>query len=75
MDLCGEVEVMYAIGWVLSTFVEVYYTKKIYKNTSEEDQIKLTLTSDVTTFKSITSKKYDKTVNLIKLLLQEYHSN
>ena len=75
MDICGEVEVMYAIGWILSTFVEIQYTKKVYKNISEEDLIRLALTRDVTTFKSITSKKYDKTVSLIKLLLQEFHSN
>ena len=75
MDICGEAQVMYAIGWILSTFVEIQYTKKVYKNTSEEDLIRLALTRDVTTFKYITSKKYDKTVSLIKLLLQKFHSN
>ena len=70
MDLCGEVNVMYAIGWVLSTLVEIHYTKKMCKNMSEEDQIKITLTNDITTFKSITGKKYDKTMSLIHLLLQ-----
>ena len=44
--------------------------KKMCKNMSEEDQIKITLTNDITTFKSITGKKYDKTMSLIHLLLQ-----
>merc|ERR1712082_243576 len=70
MDICGETEELYAIVWVLSTFVEVQYSKKQYNNASEGDQIKLILTSDVSTFKSITSKKYDKTMGLIKNLLQ-----
>ena len=70
MDLCGEIDEIYAIGWILSTLVEFQYTKKIYKNMSEEVQIKIALTNDITTFKSITGKKYDKILNLIYLLLQ-----
>ena len=70
MDLCGEIDEIYAIGWILSTLVEVHYTKKMCKNMSEGDQIKIALTNDITTFKSVTGKKYDKILSLIYLLLQ-----
>ena len=70
MDLCGEIDEIYAIGWVLSTLVEAHYTKKTCNNTSEGDQIKIALTNDITTFKSLTGKKYDKILSLIYLLLQ-----
>ena len=70
MDVCGENEEVYAIGWVLSTFVEVQYSKKQDNNSSEGDQIKLILAGDISTFKFITSKKYDKTMGLIKSMLE-----
>ena len=70
MDLCGDTDEIYAIGWVLATLTEIHYSKKTCKNLSEGNQIKIALTSDVTTFKSLSGKKYDKILNLIYLMLQ-----
>ena len=70
MDLCGDTDEIYAIGWVLATLTEIHYSKKTCKNISEENQIKIALTSDVTTFKSLSGKKYAKILDLIYLLLQ-----
>ena len=70
MDLCGNTDDIYAIGWVLATLTETHYSKKICKNLSEVNQIKIALTSDVTTFKSLSTKKYTKILDLINLLLQ-----
>ena len=70
MDLCGDTDEIYAIGWILATLTETHYSKKICKNLSEVDQIKIALTNDVTTFKFLNAKKYAKILDLINLLLQ-----
>ena len=70
MDISGNIEEIYAIGWVLATLTEIHYSKKISKNLSEINHLKVTLTNDVTTFKFLNAKKYAKTLDLIKLLLQ-----
>merc|ERR1712240_364330 len=66
MDLCGNTDEIYAIGWVLATLTEIHYSKKICKNLSETNHLKVTLTNDVTTFKFSNTKKYAKTLDLIK---------
>ena len=70
MDISGNIEDIYAIGWVLATLTEIHYSKKICKNLSETNHLKVTLTNDVTTFKFLNTKKYAKTLDLIKFLLQ-----
>ena len=70
MDLCGNTDDIYAIGWVWATLTEIHYSKKICRNLSETNHLKITLTNDVTTFKFLNIKKYTKTLDLIKLLLQ-----
>ena len=70
MDLCGDTDEIYAIGWVLATLTKTHYSKKICKNLSEVNQIKIALTSDMTTFKSLSGKKYAKILDLIYLMLQ-----
>ena len=70
LDICGETDDIYAIGWVLATLTEIHYNKKICRNLSETNHLKIALTNDITTFKLLNAKKYEKTLNLIKLLLQ-----
>ena len=70
MDLCGNIDEIFAIGWVLATLTETHYSKKSSKNLSEVNRIKIALTIDVTTFKFLDGKKYTKILELINLLLQ-----
>ena len=70
MDINGKIDEIDAIGWVLATLTEIHYSKKICKNLSETNHLKVTLTNNVTTFKFLNTTKYAKTLELIKFLLQ-----
>ena len=70
MDICGDTDDIYAIGWILATLTEIHYNKKICRNLSETNHLKIALTNDLTTFKFLNAEKYEKTLNLIKILLQ-----
>ena len=70
MDINGKSDEIYAIGWVLATLTEIHYSKKICKNLSETNYLKVTLTNNVTTFKFLNTSKYATTLELIKFLLQ-----
>ena len=70
MDINGKSDKIYAIGWVLATLTEIHYSKKICKNLSETNYLKITLTNNVSTFKFLNTTKYTTTLELIKFLLQ-----
>ena len=72
MDINGKCEDIYAIGWVLATLTEIHYSKKICKNLSETNNLKVTLTNNASTFKFLNKERYATTLKLIKFLLQSW---
>ena len=70
MDINGKSDDIYAIGWVLATLTEIHYSKKICKNVSETNNLKVTLTNNASTFKFLNKERYATTLKLIKFLLQ-----
>ena len=69
MDNNGKSEEIYAIGWVLATLTEAHFSKKICKNLNEALSLKITLTSNITTFKFLNKEKYAITLKLIESLI------
>ena len=59
MDINGNSDDVYAIGWVLATLTEIHYSKKICKNLTEINNLKVTLTNNASTFKFFNKEKYD----------------
>ena len=69
MDINGKSDDIYAIGWVLATLTEIHYSKKICKNLSETNNLKVTLTNNATTFRFLNKERYAITLKLIVSLL------
>ena len=69
MDLTGEKNNVYSIGWCLATLTEVYYSKNLAHNINETSNLKITLTYSLTTFKFLHKDCYTKTYTLIESLI------
>ena len=69
MDISGERQEIYAIGWCLATLTEAHYLKKSDNNSNETNNLKINLTSNLTTFKFLKRDCYAKTLYLIESLL------
>ena len=70
MDINGKSDDVYAIGWILATLTKIHYSKKICKNLSEANNLKVTLTNHASTFKFLNKERYATTLDMIKFLLQ-----
>ena len=72
MDLTGEKDDIYAIGWCLATLTEEDYSKNIAHNISETNNLKITLSHNLKTFKFVQKEFYTKTYNLIDSLINTW---
>ena len=53
MDIQGNIEQIYAIGWCLATITDFYYSNKKTSKYSEEINLRLILTHNTKIFKSL----------------------